>query len=180
MGLGQLDRVEDIFYLTLDQAFCSREDLRATVARRRAERERLKAITMPDIVVGHWEPAADEQALAVGGSVSGLGVYPGIVEGRVKVLRGPDDDIEPDDVLVASVTDVGHTAMFAYAAAVVTDIGGAASHAAIVAREFCVPCVVDTKHATSSFVDGQLVRVDGAAGTITLLEDAPVEAASLA
>lgn len=172
---GQLDQVDDVFYLTLDQAFCSREDLRATVQRRRTERTRLAAVTMPDVVVGHWEPAADEQALAVGGSVTGLGVYPGVVEGRVKVLRGPDDDIEPDDILVASVTDVGHTAMFAYAAAVVTDIGGAASHAAIVAREFCVPCVVDTKHATSSFAEGQLVRVDGAAGTITLLEDAPAD-----
>lgn len=173
---GQLEQVEDVFYLTLDQAFCSREDLRATVQRRRDERTRLAAVTMPDVVVGHWEPAAGETALAVGGSVTGLGVYPGVVEGRVKVLRGPDDDIEPDDVLVASVTDVGHTAMFAYAAAVVTDIGGAASHAAIVAREFCVPCVVDTKHATSSLADGQLVRVDGATGTITLLEDAPAGA----
>ncbi len=173
---GRLERVEDVFYVTLDEAFCSEQDLRATVARRRAERERLQAITMPDVVVGHWEPAASEQALAVGGAISGLGVYPGVVEGRVKVLRGPDDDIEPDDILVASVTDVGHTAMFAYAAAVVTDIGGAASHAAIVAREFCVPCVVDTKHATSAFVDGQLVRVDGAAGTVTLLADAEVAA----
>lgn len=169
---GQLDRVDDVFYLTLDQAFTSAEDLRETVARRRAERDRLRAVTMPDVVVGHWQPAADEQALTPGGSVTGLGVCPGVVEGRVRVLRGPDDDIEPDDILVAAVTDVGHTAMFGYAAAVVTDIGGAASHAAIVAREFCVPCVVDTKHATTSFSDGQLVRVDGAAGTVTLLAEA--------
>ncbi len=62
--------------------------------------------------------------------------------------------------------------MFGYAAAVVTDIGGAASHAAIVAREFGIPCVVETKHSTTSLEDGQLVRVDGAAGTVTLLAEA--------
>jgi len=79
---------------------------------------------------------------------------------------------------VASVTDVGHTAMFGYASAVVTDIGGAASHAAIVAREFCIPCVVDTKHGTDSLQDGQLVRVDGATGTVTVLAEAGMPAAA--
>lgn len=90
----------------------------------------------------------------------------------MKLVLSLDDDIEPGDILVASVTDTGHTAMFAYAAAVITDIGGSASHAAIVAREFGIPCVVDTKTATTSLSDGQLVRVDGAAGTVTLLASA--------
>jgi phosphoenolpyruvate synthase/pyruvate phosphate dikinase len=94
------------------------------------------------------------------------------VEGTVKRVLSLDDDIEPGDILVASVTDTGHTAMFAYAAAVVTDIGGSASHAAIVAREFGIPCVVDTKSASTSLADGQRVRVDGSAGTVTLLIDA--------
>jgi phosphohistidine swiveling domain-containing protein len=84
----------------------------------------------------------------------------------------------PGDVLVASVTDVGHTAMFGYSSAVVTDIGGAASHAAIVAREFGIPCVVDTKHATTSLRDGQLVRVDGVTGTVTLLAEADAPASA--
>jgi rifampicin phosphotransferase len=176
---GLLDAVDDVFYLTLDEAFAGPAGLPERVTRRRTERERFKTIRMPDIVVGSWQPEGiDAPPLEVGGAVTGIGVFPGTVEGRVKVLSTPDDDIEPGDVLVASVTDVGHTAMFGYAAAVVTDIGGAASHAAIVAREFGIPCVVDTKHATVSLRTGQLVRVDGATGTVTLLADAGEVAAA--
>jgi len=175
---GLLDAVDDVFYLTLDEAFAGPAGLPERVARRRTERERFKKIRMPDIVVGSWQPEGVDAPLEVGGAVTGIGVFPGTVEGRVKVLSTPDDDIEPGDVLVASVTDVGHTAMFGYAAAVVTDIGGAASHAAIVAREFGIPCVVDTKHATVSLQTGQLVRVDGATGTVTLLAGAGEVAAA--
>ncbi|MEI7056670.1 PEP-utilizing enzyme [Nocardioides sp. CCNWLW239] len=169
---GALADAADVFYLTLDEAYAGPGDLRERVARRREQRARLQAIRMPDVVVGTWQPEVDHEQLAVGGELTGIGVFPGVVEGPVRVLRGPDDDIEPGDVLVASVTDVGHTAMFGYSAAVVTDIGGAASHAAIVAREFGIPCVVDTKHATTSLRDGQRVRVDGATGTVTLLAEA--------
>lgn len=168
---GLLEQPDDAFYLTLDELYAAPVDAGGRVARRRAERERLRSIRMPDVVVGTWEPMPAGDVLGVGGELRGLGIFPGCVEGRVRVLRDPDDDIEPDDVLVASVTDVGHTAMFGYAAAVVTDIGGAASHAAIVAREFAVPCVVDTKNASTSLVDGQWVRVDGAAGTVTVLAE---------
>jgi pyruvate,water dikinase len=51
----------------------------------------------------------------------------------------------------------------------VTDAGGALSHAAVVAREYGIPAVVGTTNATARVVDGQLVRVDGSAGTVDLL-----------
>ncbi|WP_168441191.1 PEP-utilizing enzyme [Nocardia veterana] len=167
-----LNNVDDAWFLTLDELLWAPDDLADRVARRRAERVRLQAIRMPDLVVGRWEPQPVSGALAVGESLTGTGVSPGVVEGTVKLVLSSDDDIEPGDILVASVTDTGHTAMFAYAAAVVTDIGGSASHAAIVAREFGIPCVVDTKTASTGLSDGQRVRVDGATGTVTLLADA--------
>ncbi|MBB5918630.1 phosphohistidine swiveling domain-containing protein [Nocardia transvalensis] len=166
---GALDERDDSAYLTLDEILWAPADLRDRVARRRAERARLQDIRMPDLVVGHWEPASAPGALAVGETLIGLGVSPGTVEGTVKRVLTLDDDIDPGDILVAAVTDTGHTAMFAYAAAVVTDIGGAASHAAIVAREFDIPCIVDTKTASTALSDGQRIRVDGTTGTITLL-----------
>ncbi|RDI54302.1 PEP-utilizing enzyme [Nocardia mexicana] len=168
---GKLADIDDAAFLTLDEILWVPADLRERVARRREERARLQAIRMPDLVLGRWEPEAATGALEVGASLSGLGVSPGVVEGTVKRMLSLDDDIEPGDILVAAVTDTGHTAMFAYAAAVVTDIGGAASHAAIVAREFGIPCVVDTKTASTALQDGQKVRVDGAAGTVTLLAE---------
>ncbi|WP_433723801.1 PEP-utilizing enzyme [Nocardia sp. CA-129566] len=168
---GRLGEVDDACYLTLDEIFCLPADAADKVARRRAERLRLQAIRMPDVIAGQWEPVAEAAALTADESLTGIGVCAGVVEGRVKLVLSLDDDIEPGDILVAAVTDTGHTAMFAYAAAVITDIGGSASHAAIVAREFGIPCVVDTKTATTRLADGQRVRVDGAAGTVTLLAD---------
>ncbi|WP_405491043.1 PEP-utilizing enzyme [Nocardia sp. NBC_00511] len=168
---GKLTEIEDSVFLNLDEILWAPADMKDRVARRRAERARFQELRMPDVVNGPWEPEEISGALPVGETLTGLGVSPGVVEGTVKRVLGLDDDIEPGDILVAAVTDTGHTAMFAYAGAVVTDIGGAASHAAIVAREFGVPCVVDTKTASTALADGQRVRVDGAAGTITLLAD---------
>ena len=63
---------------------------------------------------------------------------------RVRIVRPETiDDLQPGEILVAEVTDVGYTAAFCYAAAVVTELGGPMSHAAVVAREFGFPCVVD-------------------------------------
>ncbi|WP_433205337.1 PEP-utilizing enzyme [Nocardia sp. CA-107356] len=168
---GRLSDIDDACYLTLDEIFCLPADAADKVARRRVERIRMQAIRMPDVIAGQWEPVAEAAALTADESLTGIGVCAGVVEGRVKLVLSLDDDIEPGDILVAAVTDTGHTAMFAYAAAVITDIGGSASHAAIVAREFGIPCVVDTKTATTSLADGQRVRVDGAAGTVSLLAD---------
>ena len=95
----------------------------------------------------------------------------GRVRGRVRVVR-PDtiDDLEAGEILVAEVTDVGYTAAFSYAGAVVTELGGPMSHAAVVAREFGIPCVVDVHDATRLLPPGVLIEVDGTAGTIQLLE----------
>ncbi|WP_280299948.1 PEP-utilizing enzyme [Nocardia abscessus] len=169
---GRLQQAEDACFLTLDEILWAPADMAERVARRRAELTRLQGVRMPDVIAGDWAPLPDVDALAPGESLTGIGVCPGVVEGTVKRVLSLDDDIDPGDILVASVTDTGHTAMFAYAAAVVTDIGGSASHAAIVAREFGIPCVVDTKTASTGLADGQRVRVDGSAGTVTLLADA--------
>jgi pyruvate,water dikinase len=53
-------------------------------------------------------------------------------------------------------------------AAIVTDFGGPLSHAAIMAREFGIPCVAGCGKATALVADGQWVSVDGTAGTVTL------------
>ena len=76
---------------------------------------------------------------------------------------------EPGEVMVTQVTDVGYTPLFGHAAAVVTDIGGTMSHAAVVAREFGIPAVTDTAAGTARLVDGMVVEVDGSAGTVVVV-----------
>jgi rifampicin phosphotransferase len=78
--------------------------------------------------------------------------------------------MQPGEVLVAAITTPAWTSLFAMAAAVVTDVGGPLSHSSIVAREYGIPAVLGTGVATRRIQSGQNIRVDGDAGTVTLLD----------
>jgi rifampicin phosphotransferase len=170
VAAGTLREVSDVFYLTVDELLADRHDALTLVDRRRTERERLSKLVAPVHFSRYWEPTAPPDELATGEKLIGLGVSAGVVEGIVRIIRTPDEaDLDPGEVLVATVTDVGYTPLFAVAAAVVTDVGGMMSHASIVAREFGIPCVVHTQNATTRLRDGQRIRVDGTAGTVEVL-----------
>ena len=78
--------------------------------------------------------------------------------------------MRPGDVLVAVTTTPAWTPLFAMASAVITDIGGPLSHSSIVAREYGIPAVMATGVATRQIQTGQVITVDGSAGTVTLKE----------
>ncbi len=169
---GVFDTVGDVFYLLVDELDALPADVPGLVARRRAERVRLAGVVPPAVFSGHWEPSITSPAvLGSGGTLRGVGVCGGRVRGRVRIVRPETiDDLQPGEILVAEVTDVGYTAAFCYAAAVVTELGGPMSHAAVVAREFGFPCVVDAQGATRSLPPGALVEVDGTTGEIHVLD----------
>jgi pyruvate,water dikinase len=98
----------------------------------------------------------------------------GRVEGIVQRINDPNeaDLLQIGEILVASTTNVGWTPLFPRAAAVVTDIGGSLSHAAIVARELGIPAVVGCGNATTRLHSGDRVRVDGGQGIVEILESA--------
>src|SRR6185437_13580034 len=167
-----LESVDDVYYLLVDELDALPADTAALVKRRRAEQHRLAGVTPPAIFSGYWQPATAAAAvLSAGQTLTGAGVSAGKVLGRVRIVRPETiDDLQAGEILVAEVTDVGYTAAFSYAGAVVTELGGPMSHAAVVAREFGIPCVVDVHDATRRLTPGALIEVDGAAGTITVLE----------
>ncbi|ATA28585.1 phosphoenolpyruvate synthase [Mycobacterium lepraemurium] len=169
---GVFGSADDVFYLLVDELDALPADVAAVVARRRAEHRRLAGIAPPTVFSGSWQPAATSvPALAGGGTLRGVGVCSGRVRGRVRIVRPETiDDLQPGEILVAEATDVGYTTAFCYAAAMVTELGGPMSHAAVVAREFGFPCVVDVQGATKSLPPGALVEVDGATGEIRVLE----------
>ena len=74
------------------------------------------------------------------------------------------------DVLVCPITSPAWAPIFPKVTAVVTDIGGVMSHAAIVCREYGLPAVVGTGRATAEIRTGQTIRVDGSTGVVTLLD----------
>jgi pyruvate,water dikinase len=73
------------------------------------------------------------------------------------------------DVIVAVTTTPAWTPMFAMASGVVTDIGGPLSHSSIVAREYGIPAVMATGVASKRIQHGQMIKIDGTNGTVTLL-----------
>jgi pyruvate,water dikinase len=101
--------------------------------------------------------------------VRGLGASPGRASGRVRVIRKPDEGsaLARGEVLVAPMTNPDWVPVLRRAGALVTDGGGMTCHAAIVARELGVPCVVGTRNATTVLRDGETVTVDGGKGAVT-------------
>lgn len=185
-GLG-----DDIFLLTIDEvlALLSRDDTAtAFIPTRKETYARYRELPpYPMIVRGHFDPfqwAADPKRrndiydattaapVSTSNTISGFAGAAGCVEGRVRVLDGPEqgDQLQPGEILVAVTTNVGWTPLFPRAAAVVTDVGAPLSHAAIVARELGIPAVVGCGSATTRLRSGDRVRVDGGQGTVELLE----------
>ncbi len=109
--------------------------------------------------------------LLVGGGAAVSGHVRRSVSGHGRVdLAGPgvDPTLQVDHVDVAALhEEVRHLQA---AAAVVTDLGGVLSHGAIVAREYGIPAVVNTRHATARIRTGQTVTVDGTAGTVRIAD----------
>jgi pyruvate,water dikinase len=103
------------------------------------------------------------------GAIVGHPASAGRATGPARLIRGPRDfeDFADGEVLVAKATSPAWTPLFARAAAVVTDGGTLAAHASLVAREYGIPAVVGTGNATSILHTGQIVTVDGTAGTVT-------------
>jgi phosphohistidine swiveling domain-containing protein len=103
--------------------------------------------------------------------IRGLGASSGSREGIARRVAGAADfdRIQRGDVLLTEATTEAFNILLPLLSAIVTDSGGALSHAAIVSREYGIPGVVGTRDATERIADGTLVRVDGDAGTVTVL-----------
>jgi rifampicin phosphotransferase len=179
----------DVFYLYLEELLDllrGNETGLQRVPVRRATYEQYAALPpYPAWIVGHFDPvrwAADPNrrtdlydarghTVPVRHTVTGFPGAPGVVEGIARVIAGPEqgDRLQPGEILVTTLTNVGWTPMFPRAAAVVTDIGAPLSHASIVARELGIPAVVGTGNATMRLRDGDRIRVDGERGTVERL-----------
>jgi pyruvate,water dikinase len=180
---------DDVFYLHLAELL---DLLRGNgtgldrVRVRRATYEQYAALPpYPAWIVGHFDPvrwAADPERRAdlydarghtvpVSDTVTGFPGAPGVVAGIARMIASPEegDRLQPGEILVTTLTNVGWTPMFPRAAAIVTDIGAPLSHAAIVARELGIPAVVGTHNATMRLRDGDRIRVDGERGTVERL-----------
>jgi pyruvate,water dikinase len=146
-------------------------DLVQCAVQRRHALDFQQSLEFEDVSVGRPTPILARAAAIAEGQIQGRPASRGSVEGTVRVAKSIQEarDVQRGEVLVAPVTDVGWTPYFTVIAALVTDIGSSVSHGAVVAREYGLPCVVNTLVATQVLRTGDRVRVDGDRGVITLL-----------
>ncbi len=106
------------------------------------------------------------------GSLSGFAASPGLVEGPARVIFSADQisEIQDGEILVAPLTAPSWAPIFGKIKATVTDVGGMMSHAAIVCREYGLPAVTGTAFGTKKITTGQMLRVDGNTGKVTVLD----------
>ncbi|HYF78198.1 MAG TPA: PEP/pyruvate-binding domain-containing protein, partial [Symbiobacteriaceae bacterium] len=164
---GLLGSPADVFYLTYDEVRAwllgsapAVDEARRHIARRR---ETYK------VVNGRWQ-GRQFRASAGGADLRGVAASAGVVRAKARIIASEADwhRLKPGEVMVCPYTNPAWTPLFAAAAAVVTETGGAGAHAAIVAREYGIPAVMGVPGATRLIQDGQEVLVDGGTGRVLL------------
>ena len=173
-------------FLTFVRSRGGQRVIQATLDRRRAQFELYQTQPSPpeliryDPLTQHWSPALEKEedhALEITrlhGIAASAGSGP--AEGIAVVTNDPLDagrrllEMEGPAVLFTRLTDPAWSSLFRRLSAVVTELGGVISHAAIVARENGLPAVVGVPEATRRVRDGQRVRVDGSTGIVEVLE----------
>lgn len=171
---------DDVFFLTGTElrSAAAGGPVPTGLAERRAAWERQRRL-VPPLVIGEMAPmikqvfdeveslrAADADPNA---ALRGLPASPGRATGVARVIRRIEDAhrLGPGEILVAPATTPAWTPLFGIAAAVVTDNGSPIAHASLVAREYGIPAVVGAANATGTLRDGEIVTVDGSAGTVS-------------
>lgn len=179
VAAGTLREVDDAFYLSVEECLALDAGRLAgpqeLVDRRRALREEYRRLRLPVFFRGMPEPeralepveGSGPRTVELSGSASGGGA----VEGRARVLLDVNDDIdlEDGDILVCRFTDPSWAPLMSLSDALVIDIGGSASHGAVVARELGIPYVIGTERGTSLLRDGDRILVDGTSNLVRLL-----------
>ena len=168
---GHLPSPDDIFFLT-------EAEVRAWLAGQPPPLDDVKRLVRCrratyGVVNGRWQKRAfpPDESGSAGDVLRGNGASSGVVRGKARIIREERefDRLRPGEILVCQYTNPAWTPLFTIAAGVVTDTGGAASHAAIVAREYGIPGVLGAAGATQRITDGQEIIVDGTEGVVTLL-----------
>ncbi|OFZ20539.1 MAG: hypothetical protein A2X94_10940 [Bdellovibrionales bacterium GWB1_55_8] len=189
---GMLDRPEDVFFLELSELSGALEgtlpvyNLRALAELRKKEYATFEAqdpaprfhTRGPVYWMNEHSPAIEQDPGLLAGQelppncMKGVGCCPGIIEGKVKVILSPKDDMELNgEILVTLRTDPGWIPLYPSAGALLVERGGLLSHSAIVAREMGLPTIVGIQGLTKRLKSGMQVRMNGETGLIEILDD---------
>ncbi|BBY67059.1 PEP-utilizing enzyme [Mycolicibacterium helvum] len=163
----------DVFYLTVEEALGPPADSRLRIKGRITERERLQGVRLPAVIDTTWTPLAVPVAARVADELHGSGLFPGVVEGTVRVIdSAADARLQAGEIAVVTTADIDSVPLLGTPAAVLTDGGATLADAARAATELRVPFVAGIADGATRLCSGMRVRVDGSSGLITVLAPA--------
>ena len=173
---GTFDDPDDVFFLTAGELTGQLPpDTRAVIDFRRQCHNEHQLRKLPRSWTGTPIPI-EIQSAETARQTSGIGVSPGEVEGVARVVTDPAfTDVEPGEILVSATTDPSWASIMFLSSALVVDIGGHLSHAAVVARELGIPCVVNTMNGSEVIKTGDRLRVNGTTGFVTVLSSDDID-----
>ncbi len=174
----ELDHSEDIFFLKQEEITAVVKsgtvprEMADTIRQRRAERQKFLKYDHPLRIrqVGKRRIAVEEKK-SVQAELRGIPCSAGVAEGTARIVLEPEtvDVLPAGTILIARSANPGWTPLFVTVSGIVTEIGGALSHSAIIAREYGLPMIAAVPEATSKIKDGQRIRIDGTSGNIEIL-----------
>jgi phosphohistidine swiveling domain-containing protein len=175
---GLLKDREEVFFATKDEIeayvkgrgdFPTREvrSREGELRRLQSQHELAPHLAYPAFLVGNRPLDVSER----GQVLVGQPVSPGLKRGPVKVVSTPSQfsKVRAGDVMVTRSTDPGWTPIFGLLGGLIMESGGQLSHGAVVAREYGLPAIAGIAGATQLLHDGQMVLLDGLAGTVTVI-----------
>jgi len=172
---GILTHEDDIWYTKIDDVFnfidrkITKEDLRNIIVRNRKYYQSFRNF-LSENEIGAAFSVDSQKRKKISGGIKGIGCNNGTVTGTARVINSlaEIDRLQVGDILVTKFTDTGWTSKFAILKGIVTEYGGILCHAAIVSREYGIPCVVCTNDATRIIKDGSTITINGTTGEITI------------
>ncbi len=172
---GSLPDADLVYFFTFEElpGFVTSQDpaLLKQAQQRRDALPFQQRLSFPEISVGPAQPLKDQTADIGEGRIAGRPASSGIVEGTARVANTLSDaaKLQPGEILVTPITDIGWTPYFSMIAGLITDLGSAVSHGAVIAREYGLPCVVNSRVGTRVINTGDRVRMDGDTGIVEVL-----------
>ena len=176
-GRGYLGQPDEVFLLRIGEICASLrgelppQQIGERIRRRADAAAEYRQLYPPSVITGPYRASDFSVPAPVEASaLKGLGAFPGRGRGPARLIRSAADLVRflPGEVLVAQKIDAGWGPFLLRARAIVTELGGLMSEAAVLAREYGLPAVVRVERALSCLHDGDLLEVDGETGEVWL------------
>ncbi len=178
---GALPETDLIYFLThreLGNLIFNKDPLyvKKSGIRRRLLKEQ-EQLRFNHVYLGKPKPIDITQELSgMGSKLQGTPLSRGKVVGVARVIESIEDakKLKPGEIMVAGYTDIGWSPYYAVIGGLVTEVGSALSHGAVVAREYALPTVSNIDFATRKIQTGDTLSIDGESGTVVIVETAKI------